>query len=57
MCPPQYEIENALLRHILEHGGSNCEVRAQSTYEPLADHWAHPRSEVVLVLWTVGGPK
>ena len=45
MYPPHYEIEDALLSYIFEHGGASFEVRAQSTYEPLADHFELTREE------------
>ena len=38
MAYPGYDdIEGPLLRYIYEHGGSSFEVRANSTYESLAD--------------------
>ena len=39
MYPRDDKIAIALLRYIFEHGGDDYEVRARSTYKPVADHF------------------
>ena len=45
MYPKEHEIAEALLRYIYDHGGTDYEVTAWSTYEPLADHFDLSREE------------
>lgn len=45
MYPPEHEISKALLRHILDHGGPEAEVRSSTVYEPLADLFGLSRQE------------
>lgn len=45
MYPPEYEIAEALLRYIYDHGGPDYEVKAGLTYEPLANHFGLSEEE------------